>query len=331
MRKRFLILSVLTAVFALFLLGNTAVARAECTEVYLGGMAAGFRIDNKGATVIGVNDVISGDGIYSPSRDAGFKAGDVITSLGGKEVNTAADIEKILASYDGKGTSAVIEREGEVLVKIVYPAKDIAGKYKMGLFIRDDISGIGTVTYIKDDLTFGALGHPIVDGEIQKIVKINSGVAYRCNIIGVRKGERGKAGEIRGYFMEDDEIGKVCANKAEGLFGKITDESFVKGLRKVEVGEARPGKASIYSTIEGTTPGEYSVSIVKYDDDAPENKNLVLKITDEKLLSKTAGILQGMSGSPVLQNGKIVGAVTHVFLNDPTRGFGIGIQNMLGN
>ena len=161
-------------------------------------------------------------------------------------------------------------------------------------------------------------------------MRINGGKAYACNIIGVKKGVRGKAGEIRGYFIEDEPIGEILENAPAGVFGKITDKTFTDDLKKIQVGKARQGDASIYSTIEGTKPKEYGISIVKVDDGAPENKNLVVKITDEKLLRKTGGILQGMSGSPIVQDGKIVGAVTHVFVNDPTRGFGIAIEKMLG-
>ena len=199
----------------------------------------------------------------------------------------------------------------------------------MGMFVRDDVSGIGTITYIKENNEFGALGHPVTEGESQKALRINSGVAYGCNIIGVNRGVRGKAGEIRGYFIEDEILGVIEKNTAAGIFGKITDEKFTDGLKKMETGEAKPGKASLYSTVEGTRPKEYEITIVKADRSAAENKDLVVKITDEKLIEKTGGILQGMSGSPIVQNGKLVGAVTHVFLNDPTRGFGISIEKMI--
>ena len=329
MRKKLIIFTaVLALAIAVLPTGKIAVS-AEATELYLGGMPAGFRIDNRGAMVIGVNDVITSNGLYSPSREAGIDSGDILLALDGRNVNSAADISTALADYDGNGVTATIERNGEIIIKILYPAKDLSGQYRLGMFVRDDVSGIGTITFIKDDLSFGALGHPIVEGENQRLVKINSGEVYSCNVIGVNRGERGKAGEIRGYFIEDAPIGTVDENLPEGIFGKITDKQFVSELKKLTVGTAKPGKASIFTTVEGTKPVEYEISIVKVDALAAGNKNLVIKITDDKLLEKTGGILQGMSGSPIVQGGKIVGAVTHVFINDPTRGFGISIENML--
>ena len=329
MKKKLFVLSLILAVFLGFSHSVPAGAYADADYVYLGGMTAGFRIDNRGATVIGLNDVISANGLFSPAKDAGIRAGDVIMTLDGKEVNSAADIGMILSGYDGNGLTATVERDGEILIKILYPAEDVSGKYRMGMFIRDDISGIGTITYIKEDETFGALGHPIAEGESQRITKINSGAVYGCNVIGVNKGQRGKAGEIRGYFIEDEVIGTIEKNLPAGIFGRITDKKFTDGLKKLSIGEAKPGKAFIYSTVEGTRPKEYEITIVKAERSSPENKDIVVRITDEKLIGKTGGILQGMSGSPIVQNGKLVGAVTHVFLNDPTRGFGISIDKML--
>ena len=329
MKKKFIFLILVSVLISILSLGGVT-AHAEGEEVYLGGMAVGFRIDNVGATVIGVNDVITKEGLESPAKDAGIKAEDLLVSLDGKEINGAKDISEALLGYDGNGITAVVERDGEVLIKIVYPAKDISGTYRLGLFIRDNISGIGTITFIKKDGTFGSLGHPVAEGENPKPVRINGGEAFFCNVIGVNKGVRGKAGEIRGYFIEDEPIGDIRKNTSEGVFGQITDKNFTADLRKVRVGKARQGEASVFSTVEGTKPREYGIYIVKVDYGAPENKNLVVKITDEKLLNKTGGILQGMSGSPIVQDGKIVGAVTHVFINDPTRGFGIAIEKMLG-
>jgi len=331
MKRRILVLFIVLATLfsTLYIFNFTAYADTEL--VYLGGMPAGFVLNNKGATVIGVNDVITKDGIFSPSKEADIKAGDLLLSIDGKEINTALDIENALEGYDNCGATAVIDRDGEIIIKIVFPAKDLSGKYRLGLFVRDNVTGIGTITYVKKDGTFGALGHPVVEGCYQRIIKIDSGNAFKCNIIGVNKGEKGKAGEIRGYFIEDEPLGEIYKNTEEGLFGKITCKGFADGLIECPLGEPVPGKASIYSTVDGTTPCEYSVSIVKVDKKTSDNKQIVIKITDESLLNKTNGILQGMSGSPIVQNGKIVGAVTHVFLNDPTRGFGITINKMINS
>ncbi len=311
----------------LFKLFSPVSAFAENKKLYIGGMPAGFIIDSKGALIIGVNDVISKDGLFSPSIDAGIREGDVLISLDGKQIDKANDIEDVLSCYDGNGITAVIERKSEVLIKIVYPAKDINGKYRLGMFICDDITGIGTVTYIDESGSFGALGHPVVDGN-QKAVKINSGEVFGCCITGVVKGERGRAGELRGFFTDDKSVGIIEKNTQQGIFGRLNDFDN-EGLELVESGKPKQGKAYIYSTVEGCSPKKYVISIVKFDERAKDNKNLVIKITDEELLNETNGILQGMSGSPIVQNGKLVGAVTHVFINDPTTGYGIAIDNML--
>ena len=329
MRKRFILLTLIAIITFSISSYNIKSVYGETEYLYLGGISAGFRIDARGAIVIGVNEVISADGLYSPSKDAGISAGDIILSLDGKRVNGAEDIGTILSGYDGNGLTATVEKNGEINIKIIYPVKDLSGKYRLGAFIRDDVSGIGTITYIRENGDFGALGHPVTDGEDSKPVKVNSGEAYICNVIGVTRGERGRAGEIRGYFIEDRPIGIISANTPCGLFGMISDKKLTETLKKLPIGEARPGSAVMYTTVDGTTPSEFSVSVVKVEANAPENKNLVIKITDERLIDKTGGILQGMSGSPIVQGGKIVGAVTHVFINDPTRGFGILIDKML--
>jgi len=327
--KKRLIILVIAILTVSACLSVSTVAMGEEESVYLGGMITGFEIDNKGATVIGVNDVITKEGLKSPSRDAEIAAGDLLLSLDGKEINSARDIEIALSDYDGNGITAVLERKGEVIIKIIYPAYDITGKYRVGLFIRDGISGIGTVTYVREDGRFGALGHPVVEGESQRIVKINSGKVFNCCVTGIKRGEQGVAGEIRGCFISDRSIGKIDSNTSKGLFGTIEEREAFNNCKKINLGTAKPGKAKLYSAVCGDGVCSYDVNIVKYDGCASENKNIVLKITDERLLDYTGGILQGMSGSPIVQDGRLVGAVTHVFINDPTRGFGISIANMM--
>ncbi len=302
---------------------------SEEREVYLGGMTAGFVIDNEGATIIGVNEITTINGMRAPAGDAGIKTGDILISLDGKTVNTAKDIASVLSVYDGNGITAVLERDGEIILKIVYPEKDISGEYKLGLFIRDEFTGIGTITYIEEDGTFGALGHPVSDKGKGKPIKINSGKMYLCTVMGVTKGVRGKAGEIRGLFDGNEIIGNVKSNTVKGIFGKIVPNIKDTLTKKTTIGDPNPGNAQILCTIEGNTVECFSASIIKAASSAADNKDIVIKITDKELIEKTGGILQGMSGSPILQDGKLVGAITHVFLNDPEKGFGISIKNMM--
>ena len=327
-KKLYKALTIILVIVSLYSFGRTK-GYAEEKEVYLGGMTAGFIIDNEGATVIGVNDITTINGMRAPAGDAGIKTGDILISLDGKTVNGAKDIASVLSVYDGNGITAVFERDGEIILKILYPEKDLSGEYKLGLFIRDEFTGIGTITYVEEDGTFGALGHPVSDKGKGKPIKINGGKMYLCTVMGVTKGVRGKAGEIRGLFDGSEVIGNVKSNTAKGIFGKIVPDIKDSLTEKAAIDDPKPGNAEILCTIEGNTVERFSACIIKAVSTAPENKNIVIKITDKVLIEKTGGILQGMSGSPILQDGKLVGAITHVFLNDPEKGFGISIKNMM--
>ncbi len=322
-RKGFFSVVVIILAICSFGVRNTY---AFSEKVYLGGMTAGFSLYTKGATVIGLCDVITDDGISSPSKVAGIEVGDVILSIDGQKVNSAQDIEMVLK--DKKEIEIKVEHNGEITEKMLVPAKDVNGKLKLGVFIRDCINGIGTVTYVKDG-KFASLGHPVINdnGEILQIVK---GSMFSCCITNVIKGERGKAGELRGVFDRTCEMAKIEKNCISGVYGSIVKNGFdTSKLKEVSVGEAKPGEASIFSTINGNEICEYSILIVKVDYENNENKNFVIKVADKKLIERTGGIVQGMSGSPIVQNGKLVGAVTHVFINDPTRGFGLSINKMI--
>jgi stage IV sporulation protein B len=317
--------------FLLFFNINYQVS-ANTEKVYIGGYAAGFIINTEGAEVVGLCDVFSGNTVISPSRQAGIIVGDLITGLNGYDVKGAIDIEKALKNYNGEKTNITLYREGKLLDLVITPVKDRGtGRYKIGLFIRDSMTGIGTMTYVKQkDLRFGALGHPVLN-QNSELLKIENSEVYLCSIIGINKGLKGNPGELRGIFLKDELLGIADKNTTSGIFGYFNKKSNLLTENKlIDVGSsAKPGKASIITTISGTEPKEYSISIIKVDDNDKQNKNLVIKITDNELLDTTGGILQGMSGSPIIQNGKLIGAVTHVFINDPTRGFGILIDKMI--
>lgn len=300
---------------------------AEEQFVYIGGFSAGFSVNTEGAEIVGLSDVITEKGVLSPSKSANLNVGDIILSIDGIKTDNAFDVEK--AVKDEKDKLLVVLRNKELITLNITPAKDISGKFRLGVFIRDGINGIGTVTYIKDG-KFASLGHPIVyeDGSI---ISITGGKLYGCKITGCIKGERGNPGELKGTFKKVQNIGDIEKNMEFGVFGNVSSDFNLDKLVKKSIGEARPGDARIITTVDDNGPTEYSISIIKAENDIVSNKNIVLKITDERLVSKTGGIVQGMSGSPILQNGKIVGAVTHVFINDPSKGFGISIKNMINN
>lgn len=305
------------------ILSNTVFASADTEKVYLGGMPAGFSIEQNGAHVIGLCDVLTENGVETPSKDAGLKVGDIILSIDDVNTNSAKDVEK--AVRDDKVKKLQVVRDSEKIQILLKPSKDFSGYYKIGVFIRDAVKGIGTITFIKGD-RFASLGHPVLNDD-GKLLEINGGELFGCSITGCKAGERGAPGELHGVFM-GSAIGKIEKNLDCGVFGTIVDKNAFN-LREIELGEGKPGDACIYSTINGDTPIEYSISIIKSDLDNKSNKNYIIKITDNNLLNSTGGIVQGMSGSPIIQNGKLIGAVTHVFVNDPTRGFGISISNML--
>ena len=324
-RLRFLIITTLILFSFVIRLNYNTTAYADAMEVYLGGMTAGFTVSSEGAYVVGLCDVVTNNGIKSPAKDADIVIGDVILKIDNNIVNSALDIEQNICKNE---IIVQIKRKNDIIDKKVNPVVDMSGNYKLGVFIRDGVSGIGTITYIKDG-KFASLGHPILN-EDNEILTINKGNIYNCNITSLIKGEKGKAGELKGVFLRSNSIGRIEKNLNSGVYGSISSDFSIENLKKIQIGKAEIGSAKIISTINGCTPNEYSISIIKCDNNQ-EVKNLVIKITDEKLLSETNGILQGMSGSPIVQNNKLVGAITHVFINDPSRGFGISIENMINN
>lgn len=317
-----------------FTFGSYGVIQAQAEEktVYVGGMSAGFTLKTGGAQIIGTCEVISETGTACPAQDAKLRAGDCIYKAAGIKVDSVSELNEIVNKSQGKEIELEVGRGGENFTVKVQPLKDkTTNRYKIGVLIRDSVSGIGTVTYIdKTNGRFGALGHSVV-GENKREMQISDGTVYECSIVGVCKGVRGRAGELRGMFLNDKELGNAEKLCDCGIFGSVSTNFEVdEVMRMVASSEnVKPGNAYIYSTVNGISPKKYDIEIVKVDKHNKDNKNYVLRITDEELISETGGIVQGMSGSPIIQEGKLVGAVTHVFLNDPTRGYGIDIQTML--
>lgn len=307
-------------------------ASAEQRELYLGGFAAGFMLDTSEVEVVGLCDVLTESGLVSPARSAGIKTGDIIAKINGASVTSGEDVDSLL-SASLKSAVVTVVRDGQELNVKLTPAKDAtSGRMRMGVLVKDSLSGVGTVTYIdKTDGKFASLGHPVTNSDGDTI-DINGGTLCGCVIYDVKKGVRGTPGELKGAFESSKLIGDVVVNSSSGVFGTLSTTYDTSSLVKIEAGDiddVTPGRAQIYTTVSANEIQCYDISIVKVDKNNSQNRNYVIKIDDEDLIDATGGIVQGMSGSPIVQNGKLVGAVTHVFINDPTRGYGISIENML--
>ena len=302
-------------------------------RVYLGGRPIGLTVSADGVIVISKNAVVTENGLAFPCEDVDLKCGDVIEKVNGKTVSTFENFG--LAVGDNPEAVLEVDRKGQKFSVTANPAKDaLTGKYKLGLKIKEGVSGIGTLTYVTEKAGFGALGHYVIDGETGLSSQLDGGKIYKAVINGVVKGRRGAAGGLEGAFNKyDGQTGTINKNNNFGIFGNYT--ASLEGFEKIEVGGAdsvKVGKAQIYTTVDGATPDYYDIEIIKAKAQSrPEEKSMVISVTDKRLLEKTGGIVQGMSGSPIIQNGKIIGAVTHVFVNDPTKGYGLYIGWMLGN
>ncbi len=326
----FLLFAVLLCAFSY----SPITASAETNSLYLGGFSAGFTLNTTTVEVIGICDVITSDGMRSPARDCGIKTGDIIEKINGIEVKGTKDINKILAEDYKKYTVTVI-RGGESIKMDIEPAVDLStGTKRLGTLVKDSISGVGTVTYIdKANNKFASLGHPVTDLK-NNFIEIQGGAVYGCIIYDVKKGVKGTPGELRGAFESGTVIGNASINCACGIYGDVSptyDTSKLVRIEKGGIDDVKIGKACIYTTVHGNEVKKYDISIVKTDKHNKDNRNFVIKIEDKQLLEISGGIVQGMSGSPIVQNGKLIGAVTHVFVNDPTRGYGIAIDKMLSS
>ncbi len=305
-------------------------------EVYLtpSGEPIGIYVATNGLLVLGTTSVEGKDGmIYDPATNI-VKSGDYILKMNGKEVKT---IKEFNDSIQKAGKEKMIirirrnEQETDVSIK---PVEIKDGTSKLGIWVREDTQGIGTMTYVSESGAFGALGHGITDADTGTLMNLSGGELFNTEILDIVKGQRGAPGELEGYInmVADNCIGTIKNNTSLGIFGQLSTEYRKNSERKeLPIGlkqDIKEGKAVIYSNIEGEVK-EYAIEIEKINRNSTDNKGMVIHIIDETLLELTGGIVQGMSGSPIIQDEKIIGAVTHVLVNDPTRGYGIFIENML--
>ena len=302
-------------------------------QVYPGGMPFGIKFITEGVTIVGFSDVKTAKKSENPAASAGLRLGDTIVSINGRKIIDASELTSIVEASAGNPLTVDYIRDGNKCSLTLTPALSASdGKYKTGLYVRDNGAGIGTVTFIMPEtLSFAGLGHGICDSGTGKLVPIQRGSVVDVTVSGVVRGLVGSPGEIKGYFSSG-KIGTLLTNTECGVYGVFATLPKNASTQTVPIGKStdvKEGEAYIYCTLAGNKVEKYKVRLenIRYGEQG--NKCFNVKITDSSLLRQTGGIVQGMSGSPIIQNGKIVGAVTHVLINDPTTGYGIFIENML--
>lgn len=308
-------------------------------KVVVGGDTVGIRLYSKGVLVIGESPVQGMDGIYyEPYKNSSIKKGAKILKINNEKVETILELVEAVANIEDNRKAIVqYEQDGQIHEEEMNPITCFDdGRKKLGLWVRDGAMGVGTLTfYDKQTGKIGALGHGISDMDLKELIDVDEGFLNLANIISVKKGLKNEPGEIRGMLNERVEIGKITLNNECGIYGEYDKECDLLNNRKevfvASKNEIETGPATIYCSIDGDgMPKEYNINVVKKSDlIGIKSKGMIIEVTDEELLQKTGGIIQGMSGSPILQNGKFIGAVTHVYVNDPTRGYAIFAESML--
>lgn len=309
-------------------------------KVVPGGQAIGVTLYTKGALVVGVSEFRGEDGrLYHPANDAGLMPGDVIEKANDVVIKNADHLAQIVNSITGWPIKLSILRNDKPMELYIKPAKDMEDhRYKLGIWVRDSTAGVGTMTFYEPKSgVYGALGHPITDKDTGTLLSIKNGEIVYSEVIAVKQGKKGRPGELQGVFLDrGQKIGNIELNTEYGIFGEIYDANTVKNNlydKPIPVAlqsEVKEGPAVILTTVDDQGIKAYNVNIIRVNHQShPNGRSLVIEVTDPALLKITGGIVQGMSGSPIIQNGKLVGAVTHVFVNDPARGYGVFAEWML--
>ena len=308
-------------------------------EVIPGGQSIGVTLQTKGVLVVGYAPIINSEGKESyPAKDSGVEVGDIILKVNEtkalNDYQVAQEIDK--SCRQNKDITLEIKHKGQIYSKTIQPVYcSETGRYRVGLYIRDEAAGVGTLTFIDPKtMTFGALGHVITDADTNDQIELRDGKVVESTIYAIEKGKKGDPGEKIGTFMTNSSFsGKIVKNSGSGVFGScegtISNPFFSSPIPVAWKSGIQTGPAKMYTVIEDNTIEEFDIRIEKIMSYRNDNKNMIIKVTDPELLEKTGGIVQGMSGSPIVQNGMLVGAVTHVFVNDATRGYGVFIEKML--
>lgn len=308
-------------------------------EVVPGGHSIGVKLRSEGVMVVGYSVLVGKDGReYQPARQAGVEIGDAILSINGEPATSEEQVARLInvAGVQGKTLRLELKRSGLRLEKAVVPVEDRnSGKYVIGLYVRDGAAGVGTLTfYDPRSGKYAALGHVITDADTNRPIDLREGQIVKAVITGIEKGRRAEAGEKIGVFTDDLPLGNIERNTEFGITGSLSglpENPLFRGAIPVGfMNQVKEGPAKILTVVEGSRIEQFDIEIVRLVRQVrPDGKGMIVKITDPRLLKRTGGIIQGMSGSPIVQDGKLVGAVTHVFVNDPTRGYAVFIEWML--
>ena len=326
--KKQMRMTVVTAVTAVWL-GAAIPVSAWAAQLIPVGTAVGIVVDVDGVLVEKLCEVETDDGTVQPAKAAGLKEGDIILAIDGEEVDDLEDFAEELRERKGETLTLTVMRQGKTFTCELTPVQSKEGEYRLGLWLRDKVAGIGTVTYYDPKSgEYGALGHGINDPESGTLIPITHGKTFDASVVDVVQGKSGDPGELTGSFDTGAVFGTVAGNTVYGIFGKCGNVSCGDVMETAAQGEVKVGEAQILSTVDGSEPQLYDIRIDKIRRSGGEER-YQLTVTDPDLLAITGGVVCGMSGSPILQDGKLIGAVTHVLVNDPTRGYGIFIENML--
>ncbi|WP_347549679.1 SpoIVB peptidase [Pseudalkalibacillus hwajinpoensis] len=308
-------------------------------KVIPGGQSIGVKLNTRGVLVVGHHLIHTNQGDRSPGEIADIQVGDIITKINGQSVQKMSDIGSIVkkAGSDGNALEVTIVRENKELSKKLVPVKDKQNAaYRIGLYIRDSAAGVGTLTfYHPNTKKYGALGHVISDMDTKKPIVVHHGEIYPSSVTSIEKGTNGHPGEKLARFSKTEQkLGTITRNSPFGIFGEMNIElkkgMYDKPMPIALSHQVKEGPAKILTVVKGSEVKAYDVEVVSsIPQKFPATKGMVIKVTDPELLKETGGIVQGMSGSPIIQNGKVIGAVTHVFVNDSTSGYGVHIEWML--
>ncbi len=323
--------------FGIFKFKNISLDVIETTELIPCGTPIGIYVETDGILVLGSGRITGEDGLNYEPINHKLKSGDYILQINGKSLSKKNELIDEIQKCNGEDVTLLVRRNEEEITVRITPVKTASGSYKIGAWIRDNTQGIGTLTFVTSDGQFGALGHGITDIDTGLLMDVKQGTIYTAEIMSIIKGKEGEPGELIGMIRQSDKykLGKITENTYQGIFGSVGNNiGHEAQSTPLEIGlkqEVKKGKAMIRCTIEDKVE-DYEIMIESVDlSNSNHSKGIVLRITDERLLDLTGGIVQGMSGSPIIQNNKIIGAVTHVFIQDSTKGYGTFIENMVNN